>query len=171
MEKHTQQQQTAKVTVNRKATELTATNVTTIYNVYKDLLITLKDSSGNAISNASVTVDLNGEKEYTTDENGQIIISTEGLPIKSYTATISFAGDKNHNGSSTNATVTIQKASVTITAKAKTFKYEDKTKKYTITLKDNKGNVLKNRKLTLKVNGKTYTATTNSKGNSKQKSN
>ena len=51
-----------------------------------------------------------------------------------------------------------------MTGNAKTFKFEDKTKKYTVTLKDNNGNVLKNKKISLKVNGKTYTANTNSKG-------
>ena len=51
-----------------------------------------------------------------------------------------------------------------MTAKAKTFKFEDKTKKYTVTLKNNKGAVMKNTKVSLKVGGKTYTAKTNSKG-------
>ena len=39
-----------------------------------------------------------------------------------------------------------------------------KTKKYTITLKDSKGNPIKNVKVYLKVKGKTYVAKTNSKG-------
>ena len=51
-----------------------------------------------------------------------------------------------------------------ITASAKSYKFEDKTKTYTVTLKDKKGNVLKNKKVTLKVAGTTYTATTNNKG-------
>ena len=46
----------------------------------------------------------------------------------------------------------------------KTFKVKVKTKKYTITLKNNKGKVMKKAKLTLKVGKKTYKATTNSKG-------
>ena len=58
----------------------------------------------------------------------------------------------------------VKKITTAITAKAKTFKYEDKTKKYTITLKNNEGKVMKKAKVTLKVNGKTYTAKTNSKG-------
>ena len=45
-----------------------------------------------------------------------------------------------------------------------TFKAKTKTKKYTVTLKNNAGKVMKNTKVTLKVKGKTYTATTNSKG-------
>ena len=51
-----------------------------------------------------------------------------------------------------------------MTAKKKTFKTSVKTKKYTVTLKDNTGKAIKKAKVTLKVKGKTYKATTNSKG-------
>ena len=51
-----------------------------------------------------------------------------------------------------------------MTAKKKTFKKSTKTKKYAITLKDNTGKAIKKAKVTLKVKGKTYKATTNSKG-------
>ena len=51
-----------------------------------------------------------------------------------------------------------------MSAKAKTFKKSVKTKKYTVTLKTNKNKVMKNVKLTLKVNKKTYKAKTNKKG-------
>ena len=148
----------------KKATKLTASGITTTYNVNKNLVITLKDSAGKALSGLKITVDLNGAKKYTTDSNGQVKIAVGKLVPKTYTAKISFAGNDKYNKSNTTAKVTVKKANPAMTAKAKTFKFEDKTKKYTITLKDNKGNVLKNKKVTLKVNGKTYTATTNSKG-------
>ena len=51
-----------------------------------------------------------------------------------------------------------------MTAKKKTFKTTPKTKKYTIVLKDNTGKAIKKAKVTLKVKGKIYKATTNSKG-------
>ena len=51
-----------------------------------------------------------------------------------------------------------------LTAKKKTFKAKVKTKKYTVVLKDSKGKAIKKVKLTLKVKGKTYKATTNAKG-------
>ena len=155
---------TINVVVSKKATSLTASAVTTTYNVAKDLVITLKDADGNPISCAKVTVDLNGAKNYTTDKNGQVKVAVGKLVPKTYTAKISFAGDDIYKASSTTAKVTVKKATPKLTSKAKTFKFEDKTKKYTVTLKDNKGNVLKNKKVTLKVNGKTYTAKTNSKG-------
>ena len=48
--------------------------------------------------------------------------------------------------------------------KAKTFKVKAKTKKVSFTLKDAKGKTIKGKKITVKVNGKTYTAKTNAKG-------
>ena len=51
----------------------------------------------------------------------------------------------------------------TITAAAKSY-LVTKTKSYVITLKDASGRVIAGQKVTLTVNGKTYTATTNAKG-------
>lgn len=60
--------------------------------------------------------------------------------------------------------IEITKAGSKLTAKKKTFKAKAKTKKYAITLKDNNGKAIKNAKVTLKVNGKTFTAKTNANG-------
>ena len=155
---------TVNVVVNRKSTQITTDDVSTTYNVNKDLVITLKNADGNPIRGVTVSVDLDGAKNYTTDSDGQVKVAVGKLVPKTYTALISFAGDDSYVESNSTAQVTVKKASPTITANAKSFKFEDKTKKYIVALKDNKGNVLKNKKISLKVNGKTYTATTNSKG-------
>lgn len=57
-----------------------------------------------------------------------------------------------------------KKATPKLTAKSKTFKKSIKTKKYSVPLKNNAGKAMKNIKLTLKLNKKTYSAKTNSKG-------
>ncbi|MDO5815548.1 MAG: peptidoglycan-binding domain-containing protein, partial [Methanobrevibacter sp.] len=121
-------------------------------------------SNGKPINGVKVTVDLNGAKTYTTDSNGQVKVSTKGLAPKTYTAKITFNGNKNYAKSTKDVKVTVKKATPKITAKKKTFKKSVKTKKYTITLKDNTGKPIKNTKVTLKVKGKTYKAKTNSKG-------
>ena len=154
----------ATITVNKLKTELAGAAVTATYNVNKDLVITLKDSKGNALSGASVTVNLNGAKTYTTDMNGQVKVSTKGLAPKAYTVKVTFNGDVNYDKSTKEIKVTVKKATPKLTAKKKTFKTTTKTKKYTITLKDNTGKAIKKAKVTLKVKGKTYKATTNSKG-------
>ena len=62
------------------------------------------------------------------------------------------------------ANVVVTKATAKITAKAKTFKAKTKTKKYTVTLKTNKNKVMKNVKLYLKVNKKTFSVKANARG-------
>ena len=156
---------TVTVTVKKDDISLSADAVTTTYNINKDLVVTLKDSNGKAINGVKVTVVLNS-KTYTatTDANGQLKVSTNGLAPKTYTATITFAGNTNYDKSTGSAKVTVKKATPKLTAKAKTFKKSVKTKKYAVTLKDNTGKVMKKVKLTLKIKGKTYKATTNTKG-------
>ena len=141
-----------------------ASAVTTTYNVNKNLVITLKDTKGTPLTGVKVTVDLNGAKTYTTDKNGQVKVATKGLAAKTYTAKITFNGNTTYDNSTKDVKVTVKKATPKMTAKKKTFKAKTKTKKYTITLKDNTGKAMKKVKVTLKVKGKTYTATTNSKG-------
>lgn len=153
-------------TIPKVATQLSCAGVTTYYNVGKNLVVTLKDANGNVLANKMVTVNFIG-KTYTkvTDANGQIIfkLSATLLP-KTYLTTITFAGDETLINSSVATKVVVKKATVKMAASAKTFKKFLKTKKYSITLKNNLGKVMKNTKVTLKIKGKTFSAYTNSKG-------
>lgn len=153
------------VTINNVIpTVVSAASVTTVYNGGKYLIVTLKDNNGAVISGATVSINFNGVKYFTTDPNGQVKISTNGLVPKSYTVSILFAGNNYYEKSTATVKVTVKKATPKITAKAKTFKKSVKTKKYTITLKNNLNKVMKNTKVTIKINKKTYSAKTNSKG-------
>lgn len=145
-------------------TTVTSSAITTAYNGGKYLVATLKDINGKPIVGVQVTINLNGVKYQTTDKNGQVKLSTNGLAPKTYTATITFAGNANYAKSTKYVKVTVKKATPKLTAGAKTFKKSVKTKKYTVTLKTNQNKVMKNTKVYLKVNKKTYTAKTNSKG-------
>ena len=156
---------TAKVTINKINTKLTAAKVTATYNVNKYLIITLKDASGNPLAKKKITVKVGSiAKNLTTNSSGKVAVLISKLVPKTYTASISFAGDSYYNKSSAKATVVVKKATPKLTAKAKTFRVKVKVKKYKITLKTNKNKVMKNIKVTLKVNKKTFTAKTNKKG-------
>ena len=154
----------AKITVNKLKTVLIANAITTTYDVNKYLVITLKDSKGNPLSGASVSVNLNGAKTYVTDKNGQIKIAVGSLVPKTYNVKITFDGDALYLKSIKEVKVTVKKAKPKLIAKAKKFKKSLKTKKYAVTLKANTGKAIKKVKLTLKVKGKTYKAKTNAKG-------
>ena len=147
------------------ATKLTAPKVSAVYNVAKNLLITLKDASGKALANKKVTVKVGSiSKTLKTNNKGQVSLNVATLVPKTYTATVKFAGDSSYKASSASAKVTISKGMTKVVAKAKTFKVKAKAKKFAVTLKDSKNRALKGKKITIKVNGKTYMATTNKKG-------
>ena len=150
--------------VEKLASKITVSPVSTIYNVGKYLVITLKDQNGNAIKNAVLIVNLGGSKNYKTDKNGQVKINVANLVPKTYTAKITYAGSDSYNGSTGSAKVTVKKAKPKITAKSASFKLKVKTKKFTVIFKDNKNKALKKTKVTFKVGGKTYTVKTNNKG-------
>ena len=136
----------------KKATPtITAAGITATYNINKDLVITLTDSKGQPLTGERITISLNGAKTYTTDANGQIKVTTKGLKPKTYTATITYSGNENHTDAIANAKIIVKKAKPKITAKKKTYKSKNKKKKFTITLKDNKGKAIKNAKVRLIV--------------------
>ena len=147
------------------STGISASKVTATYGVSKKFTATLKDASGSPVKSASVTVKVGSiSKTLTTNDRGEVSVDISGLTPKTYTATISFGGNGIYKASSATASVTVKKATPKLTAKAKTFKKSVKTKKYTITLKDNINRAIKNAKVTIKVNKKTYTAKTDAKG-------
>ena len=146
--------------------EITASPVSTTYNVGKYMVITLKDSNGKHINDAVLTVNLGSVKKYTTNANGQVKINVGTLVPKTYNAKITYAGSNIYESSTGSVKVIVKKAKPKITAKSTHFKFKIKTKKYTAIFKDNKNKALKNTKVTLKVNGKTYSVKTNNKGQS-----
>ena len=156
---------TYNTTIVKLDTQISSSAVTTVYNGGKYLTITLKDSFGNSISGVKVSVVLNGKTfTPTTDKNGQAKVSTDGFAPKAYTAAITFAENGDYLKSTKSVKVTVKKATPKLTAAKKTFKKSVKTKKYTITLKTNQNKAMKNTKVYIKVNKKTYAAKTNSKG-------
>ena len=127
-------------------------------------MITLKDNQGKRLKGVKLSVNFgNGAKKYTTDKNGQVKINVKSLVPKTYTVKIALA-NSNYKGTAISTKAVVKKATPKLMAKAKSFKVNDKTKKYTVTLKNNINQVMKNTRLTLKVNGITYVAKTNAKG-------
>ena len=138
----------------------------------QDFTAQLKDAKGNVLANKTVMMSYNGKLlQKTTDSNGYI---SEQINIKdagTLTSDVVFLGDNGYDATMSVYSITINKKPVTIAASAKTFKGTAKTKKYVITLKTIKGSsadgktyFAKGKKVTLNLNGKTYTSKTNAKG-------
>ena len=126
--------------------------------VYK---VILKDANGIVLPSAAITI--NG-KSFNTDNNGVVNYKVSASKIGTQTLTIKYAGNDQYAAASATGTIKITKEATKLTAKKKTYKAKVKSKKYSVTLKDSKNKAIKKVKVTLKVKGKTYKATTNSKG-------
>ena len=139
-------------------------DISITYPSEKYLSAILKDGDGHIVENADITIDLNGVVHHkVTDNNGRVKILISFAP-GTYHAKITYSGDDFHRKASKDVKVTVKKATPKLTAKAKAFKRADKAKKYTVTLKTSQNKAMKNAKVTIKVNRKTYTAKTNAKG-------
>ena len=167
-----------------KKVELNETKLT-ITSKDNNVVITLTDvNADKPIEGVEVGIFNNGKVfgYFDTDSNGQIILkdlegnynfefSYPGDPYAylptTLNKTFTFTKSQNTNqstssGSTQTVNAPVKKVSK-ITAKKATFKKSKKVKKYTITLKSGKSPI-KKVKVFLKVKGKTYKATTNSKG-------
>ncbi|WP_407416199.1 Ig-like domain-containing protein [Methanobrevibacter sp.] len=146
-------------------TSIVASALTATAKVAKTLSVTLKDASGKAIANKVITYSINGvTKTVKTDANGIAKITVNQAKAGAYYYSLCFLGDNDYKASFKTVKVTVNKQATKAVFKAKTFKVKAKTKKVSFTLKDASGKAIKGKKITVKVNGKTYTATTNAKG-------
>lgn len=131
----------------------------------KYFTVTLKDTLGNVLDNKTVQISINNKKSIlTTNENGIAKLQLNIAKANVYTCAVAFLGDDAYNGAFDIAKVTVKKQTAKLTTKSASYKAKAKTKKLTATFKSAKGNAIKNKKITFKVNGKTYTAKTNAKG-------
>ena len=151
-------------TVVKKATTLSAKPLSKVYGGNEKSVISLKDSMGKSISNALITFNVGANPtSVRTDANGMATLNLNMVP-KTYVATITYGGSGTYAASTKKIQITIKKATLKIVAAKKTFKRKVKAKKYTITLRNAQGKVIKGAKVSINVNGKKYAAKTNAKG-------
>ena len=133
---------------------------------------TLRDSNGNPIANATVTFAYKTVVfNSTTDENGTLHLGISTYLAQDALCAMSYVGDDRYNATFVAFNFKIMKKPTAIKAYLAKFKVKTKVKMYTVTLKTYKassrdGKVYLNagKVIKLKVNGKNYYATTNSKG-------
>ena len=149
---------TPKIVANKKTFKITTKT--------KKYAIALKDNAGKPIGNGKVTLKVGGKTyKATTNSKGKATFKITGLSKKgSYKATVAYNGNIMYNKATKTVKISVIKETPKLTAKAKTFKKSVKTKKYPVTLKTSQNRAIKNAKLSLKVNGKTYFSKTNAKG-------
>ncbi len=126
--------------------------------------ITLKSSSNATLGSGNVVNVLINGKSYTgtTDDSGVATIKVNFNTAGTYYAYATFEGNEYYKQATANAKITVSKKATSLTAPTKIFKVKA-TKKVTVTLKSG-STALKGKKVSITVNGKTYTGTTNAKG-------
>ena len=126
---------------------------------------TLRDANGNPLANKFIQIGFNGKiYNRTTDENGKSRLQINLKKADLYTFAVCFLGDENYNASFVVAKITVVTQTPKLTVPNKSYKASAKTKTLTATFKSARGTLLAKKKITFTVNGKTYSATTDSKG-------
>lgn len=127
--------------------------------------VTLKDENGTALANKPIKIGFNGRVyDRTTDENGSAKLQINLAYKGTYTFAIGFLGDEEYLGAFEVAKITVKVQTPKLTAPNKSYKVSAKTKSLTATFKTANGKAVSGKKISFTVNGKTYSAKTNSKG-------
>ena len=120
--------------------------------------VTLKDDSGNIIPDRDVYLKINGKTvKKRTDANG-IAVFNIAVPPGFYEAKISFIGDDEYVKSSKSVNI-ISVSTIEFTSNNYAF-----NAKYSATLRDSNGNLLKNRPVSIVLNGVSYNVKSDANG-------
>lgn len=149
----------------KQNTSLSASNVVG-YEKFSTSMVVKLTSGNQSLASKNIDLTLNGvEYHKITDKDGKVTLNVK-LAKGTYKLTFSYAGDENTTQSSGNCTVTIKSPlKTTIKVTDKDINYRQGLKNaFIVRLLDENGKAVKNQVVTFKVNGKTYTAKTDSKG-------
>ena len=158
------------VTVRKLNVSLTVSNVSYKTTATKTVTATLKDENGLPIAGKIISFTVNG-KTYnaTTNANGVASAKITLTAGGTYTITAKFAGDSEYQAKTGTGKLTLTKQSTSLTSSGKTYTVTNTAKYIYVTLKDGAKKLLASKKITATVNGKTFSAKTNSKGVAKIK--
>ena len=158
---------TANIIINKVPAVVNASNVTSVYSEGEYIVASLKDANGNNIPNTEVQIQVNNETYVrTTDDNGQVSLPVDNLLPKQYTAVITITGNDKYADSYITVPVVVKKLGTEVNATGFTTVY-GKAKYVVATLKDENGNILKNKNISVKFVSKTYVASTDENGQMK----
>ncbi len=151
----------AKITVNNKLVSVVSADDVTVKqgDANGKLVATLTNEEGVPLS-ANVVVTLNGV-DYTLKSNseGQVSVSTAGLEIGEYTATVTYKGNSKYNPSTTIAKVVVNNKLTSCISGV----YNSKTQEVVGTLTNSAGVPL-SANVVVNLNGVDYALKSNSKG-------
>ena len=154
-----------KIPIN-PSTKLTASKLTTYPLSGKYLSVKLKNSKGKPIPGQKITFKFNGKK-YTakTNANGIAKVKVSLTSKKTYSVSLNYAGSDDYKASKTTTKIIVKTGSKKSKITASNIKVKkNKKKTFQLKLTNSAKKALKGQKILVKVNGKSYTIKTNSKG-------
>ena len=152
------------IVVTKADTTISAPDVTVTYLDEGELVATLTNEYGKVLTSANLVVNLNGmDYALKTNSKGQVKVSTSGLAVGNYIATISYAGNNKYNPSTATAKVIVGKGNVEISAENVYVTYLDDGE-LVATLINVQGKVLSGDIVLVNLNGVDYALKTDSKG-------
>ena len=133
--------------------------------------VELVDENANRLSNKSIYISYNNAiYNLICDSNGKVKLPVNINNYGISNLLVSFLGDNEYSASFAPGKVTVNKQEASLTAPNKSY-YVNANKYLTATFKDINGKLIKNKKISFIISGKTYTAYTNSNGVAKVKVN
>ena len=117
-----------------------------------------KDATGN------VTATVGGKTYTVTVKNGVAIIIIPDLAEGNYTIPVIYSGDDKYGSVTKDVTVNVEEDTSDKISAPDVTKYYNGPERFVVTVTDYKGNPLANKEVTIKINGVTYTRTTNANG-------
>lgn len=146
------------------ATSISTSGATIYTAASKVIAANLKLEDGSALADKVVAILIDGETVGfgSTDENGTFKVTVKNIAAGTHSIVAYFAGDNNTKASLDTAVLKVNKRATALTASKATLAVK-KVKKIKVALKSAKKAVA-GKKVTITVNGKTFTAKTNSKG-------
>ena len=163
--------------ISRKGTKIIVSDMTTTAvdsktdgRVGEYFIWRLVDENGIPIANTPMQIGFNG-KVYTAEKDNtstnasgyarlQINLGYKGV----YTFAICFLGNDEYNASFTVSKITVNTQTGSLKVPNKAYRVNDKNKKLTATFLAASGKAVQGKNVKFIVNGKTYSATTDSKG-------
>ncbi len=133
-------------------------------NMFGYFEVELVDENANRLSNKSIYISYNNAiYKLISDSNGKVKLPVNINNYGISNLLVSFLGDKEYSASFAPGKVTVNKQKASLTAPNKSY-YVNAVKYLKATFKDANGKLIKNKKISFIVSGKTYSAYTNSKG-------
>lgn len=145
-------------------TKIIANDLIKRFSESKPLTIRLFDAYNNPMAMETVTFNINGVNyERSTDDNGYASLNIN-LPVGSYTCTIRFNTVHVYSGSTKTVNVTVVERYETEIIAENLTKNRDEHGKVTARVLLYNGEAVKNRGIIFRINGRSYTRTTDSEG-------